>query len=151
MITSNRLENAIQKLYIAFHNNELHPECCKSCAVGNILDRTDSWQHLTDSHGSLKLNYLGNVHQMLNRRFNGFSPQELLTIEATFLDACGYKLPFRRKNKRPENPQDNDLLFKGLCEVVKYLCKLDNVPNVMDYKKLFEYEKEKSPQKNLTF
>lgn len=58
-----RLERAIQKLYVAFHNNELHPECCKSCAVGNILDRTDAWKHLSDDHGSLHLNYIGNVHQ----------------------------------------------------------------------------------------
>lgn len=138
MKTSQRLENAIKKLYLAYHNNELHPECCKSCAVGNILDRTDSWQHLSDAHGSLKLNYLGNVHQALDRRFNGYTPQELLHIEATFLNACGYELPFRRKNKRPKNPEDKDLLFTGLSEVITVLCQLDHVANVMDYTKLFE-------------
>jgi len=138
MNTSHRLERAIKKLYLAFHNNELHPECCKSCAVGNILDCTNAWQHLSDAHGSLKLNYLGNVHQMLNRRFNGYSPQELLHLEATFLEACGYELPFRRKNRRPENPEDKVILFQGLSAVIELLCKFDNVPNVMDYTKLFE-------------
>jgi hypothetical protein len=138
MKTPQRLDEAIKKLYLAYHNNELHPECCKSCAVGNILDRTDSWQHLSDDHGSLRLNYLGNVHQMLNRRFNGYTPQELLHVEAAFLSACGYQLPFKRYHKRPENPQDKELLFNGLCAVITLLCRLDNVTNVMDYTKLFE-------------
>jgi len=140
MKTPQRLENAITKLYIAFHNGELHPECCKSCAVGNILDRTDAWKHLSDSHGSLHLNYVGKVHQSFGRRFNGYSPLELLQIEATFLTACGYDIPFSRNNKKPDNPQERDLLFNGLCEVVKFLCELDDVPNVMDYTKLFEVE-----------
>ena len=137
---SSRLENAIQKLYIAFHDNQLHPECCKSCAVGNILDRTDAWKHLSDTHGSLQLNYVGKVHQSFGRRFNGYTPLELLQIEAIFLNACGYQLPFRYQHKKPNNPEDKELLFKGLCEVIQYLCELDNIPNVMDYTKLFEVE-----------
>ncbi|TXD84619.1 Na(+)-translocating NADH-quinone reductase subunit F [Subsaximicrobium wynnwilliamsii] len=140
---SNRLEKAIEKLYVAFHNNTLHPECCKSCAVGNILDNKDSWKHLSDDHGSLQLNYLGKVHQGLGRRFNGYTPQELLQVEASFLAACDYELPFRHNHKKPKNPTDKDLLFKGLCAVISFLCKLDHVPNVMDYTKLFEVENDK--------
>ena len=140
MKTSQRLEKAIEKLYIAFHNDKLHPECCKSCAVGNILDRTDAWKHLSDEHGSLHLNYVGKVHQSFGRRFNGYTPYELLQVEATFLNACGYELPLKRNNKKPSNPKDKDVLFNGLCEVVKFLCQLDQVPNVMDYTKLFEVE-----------
>ena len=145
-----RLENAIQKLYVAFHNNELHPECCKSCAVGNILDRTDAWKHLSDDHGSLHLNYVGKVHQAFGRRFNGYTPLELLHIEATFLKACDYELPFRHDHKRPENPKDKDLLFNGLSEVVRFLCQLDGVPNVMDYTRLFETENDR-PKYELTY
>lgn len=140
---SHRLEKAIEKLYVAFHNNTLHPECCKSCAVGNILDNKDSWKHLSDDHGSLHLNYLGKVHQGLGRRFNGYTPQELLQVEAAFLAACDYELPFRHNHKRPKNPTDKDLLFKGLCAVISFLCKLDHVPNIMDYTKLFEVENDK--------
>ena len=143
MKTSFRLEQAIQKLYIAFHNNTLNPECCKQCAVGNILNNTDSWKHLSDDHGSLQLNYLGQVHQSLGRKFNGFSPLELLNIEATFLKACGYKLPLHFKHAKPKNPTDKDVLFNGLSAVITYLCKLDGVPNVMDYTKLFETEYQK--------
>lgn len=145
-----RLENAVQKLYIAYHNNELHPECCKSCAVGNILDRTDAWKHLSDDHGSLHLNYVGKVHQAFGRRFNGYTPLELLHIEATFLKACDYELPFRHNHKRPENPKDKDLLFNGLSEVVRFLCQLDGVPNVMDYTRLFETENDR-PKYELTY
>ena len=143
MKTSIRLEHAIKKLYIAFHNNQLNPECCKQCAVGNILDNTDSWKHLSDDHGSLELNYVGRVHQALGRRFNGYTPSELLQIESTFLKACQYELPFHHKNKKPENATDKDLLFNGLTKVVELLCSLDNVSNVMDYSKLFEFENDK--------
>ncbi|RXJ46098.1 Na(+)-translocating NADH-quinone reductase subunit F [Gelidibacter gilvus] len=140
MKTSHRLDQAIQKLYAAFHNNELHPECCQQCAVGNILDHNDAWKHLSDSHGSLQLNYVGLVHQNLGRKFSGYSPLELLRIEASFLKGCGYALPLNRKGKKPKNPKDKNVLFNGLCETVAFLCALDGVDNVMDYSKLFEFD-----------
>ncbi len=143
MRNSNRIEAALKKLYVAFHEDQLHPECCKQCAVGNILDNNDSWKHLSDHHGAIELNYVGNVHESLGRKFNGYSPLELMKIEATFLNACGYKLPLHHKNKKPVNPTDKDVLFKGLCAVVKFLCELDNIPDAMDYTKLFKYEKQK--------
>ena len=67
MKTPKRLENALVKLYEAFHNNTLNPEDCTACAVGNILDNHDSWKHLSDEHGSLQLSYVGRVHQNLGR------------------------------------------------------------------------------------
>lgn len=144
MKTPIRLEQALKKLYVAFHNNALHPECCKQCAVGNILDNKDSWKHLSDHHGAIKLNYVGTVHQNLGRKFNGYTPLELLQIEATFLKACGYKLPLHYNNNKPQNPTNKDGLFNGLSEVVKLLCNMDNVSNIMDYTKLFELKNEKS-------
>ncbi|NNK26601.1 MAG: Na(+)-translocating NADH-quinone reductase subunit F, partial [Flavobacteriaceae bacterium] len=112
--------------------------CCKQCAVGNILDRTDSWKNFSDFHGSTKLNYVGLVNQKFGKRFNGYSPMELLKIEETFLKACGYQIPLYHKNKKPENPTDKDVLFKGLSAVIAYLCELDGVENVMGYSRLFE-------------
>lgn len=144
MTLSYRLESAIKKLYTAYYNNELFPECCKQCAVGNILDKTDSWKHLSDSHGTLQLNYIGRVHQNLGRTFNGYSPLELLQIEAVFLKACGFKLPLNHVNRKPKNPTDREVLFDGLLAVIGYLCKLDGIKNVMDYTKLFEHENNKS-------
>ena len=143
MKTTPRLESSLKKLYTAFHSDKLNPECCKQCAVGNILDQTDSWKHLSDSHGSLELNYIGKVHQTLGRKFNGYTPIELLKIEATFLRACGYQLPLHHKNIRPNNPTDKNVLFDGLCATISYLCELDNVSNVVDYTKLFEFKTEK--------
>lgn len=132
MKTTQRLERALEKLYTAFRHNTLHPECCKQCAVGNICDNTDSWRHLSDAHGSLQLNYTGRVHQQLGRRFHGYTPLELLHIEAAFLKGCGYALPLHHKNARPAHPTDTDTLFKGLCAAVGYLCALDGMPNGMD-------------------
>lgn len=143
MKTQHRLERAIEKLYVAFHENKLHPECCKQCAVGNILDNRDDWRHLTDHHGSLQLNYVGKVHEMLGRKFNGYSPLELLKIEAVFLKACGYKIPLNYRNIHPKNSQDKDILFIGLTEVITFLCELDHVQNIMDYTKLFEFKNDK--------
>ena len=140
MKTSQRLDTALRKLYKAFHEGILHPECCKQCAVGNILDNTDSWKHLTDLHGSMVLNYVGMVNQNFGRRFNGYTPLELLQIEVEFLKGCGYTLPLNRNGKKPENPTDKEVLFNGLSKVVEFLCQLDGVENIMDYSKLFEFK-----------
>ena len=141
MKTSYRLEQAISKLYKAFHNNTLNPECCFQCAVGNILDNKDAWKNLSDHHGSLQLNYVGLVNQNFGRKFNGYSPLELLNIEAKFLKGCGYSLPLNRLGTKPKNPKDKEVLFNGLCDTVAFLCALDGVDNVMDYSKLFDFDK----------
>jgi hypothetical protein len=148
MKTPQRLERALVKLYNAFHNNRLNPEDCTACAVGNILDNYDSWKHLSDEHGSLKLSYVGRVHQNLGRKFNGYSPEEILQIEKVFLEACGLKVPLCHYNQKPKNPRSKEVLFDGLSAVVELLCKLENTDNVMDYSRLFEYE-ENEPKYHL--
>jgi hypothetical protein len=141
MITSQRFEQAINKLYNAFHADELVPECCNRCAVGNICDNHDRWKHLTDEHGSVVLNYVGIVNEKFEKRINGYLPSELLRIEAVFLKGCGYSLPLNYKSKRPADPTSKEILFQGLCATVSFLCELDDIPDVMDCSKLFEYEK----------
>lgn len=84
MKTTVRLEQALVKLYNAYHNNLLKPENCTACAVGNILDNQDNWKHLTNGHGSLQLSYVGRVHENLGRKFNGYAPSEILQIEKVF-------------------------------------------------------------------
>jgi|SRR5690606_12640240 len=132
MKASNRLNQAVQKLYLAFTEDNLHPECCKQCAVGTILDNTDSWKHLSDDHGSLKLNYVGQVNEAFGKRFNGYKPSELLLIEQTFLKGCGFKVPLHFKNLKPQDAPDKILLFQGFCDVVALLCQLDNCPNILN-------------------
>lgn len=135
-----RLEHAIAKLYHAFHNNTLQPECACRCAVGNICDENDFWKHFSDHHGSLQLNYLGKVHQSLGRTFYGYTPLELITIEYEFLKGCGYPIPYHYSSKHLVNPQDKNTQFKGLCAAIAYVCKLDGVANVMDITKLFQFQ-----------
>lgn len=135
-----RTENALDKLYAAFHKGDLIPDCHSQCAVGNICDNTTAWQHLTEHHGSGKLSYVGIVHQRLGRKFFGFSPLELLQIEQEFLLGCGYSLPYLKRKK--DLTQDN--LFDGLSKVVAYLCQLENIHNVMDCSQLFDYERRES-------
>ena len=139
MNISYRLEQAITKLYKAFHSGSLNPENCYHCAVGNICDNRDTWKHLTDKHGSTQLSYLGRLNEVAGRRINGYSPSELLTIETVFLQGCGYSLPFKRSQKKVD-AKDKEAQYKGLCAVVEYLCDLDRVDNVMDISRLFEYE-----------
>lgn len=142
MKTTKRLDAALEKLYNAFHNNTLNPECCNNCAVGNICNNTDSWKNLSDDHGSLQLNYVGLVHENLGRRFHGYSPSELLKIEAEFLKGCGYTLPLNHRNSKPKNPTSKETLFNGLCAAVAFLCALDGIKNVMDFYPLFQKEAE---------
>ncbi len=145
-----RLDAALSKLYTAFHNETLNPECCNHCAVGNICNNTDSWKHLSDDHGSLQLNYVGLVHENLGRKFHGYSPSELLKIEAEFLKGCGYILPLNHKNPKPKYPTSKETLFNGLSAAISYLCALDNVTNIMDYSPLFPKEVTDSTSKILT-
>ena len=139
-MTSARFDSAINKLYAAFHNNHLNPDDFSQCAVGNILDHKDQWQHFTDKHGSLKLSYVGLVHQNLGRRFNGYTPLELLLIESAFLKGCGYTGLNSGSLVRPENMLDKDVLFNGLCAVVKALCELDGAKDVLDCTHLFDFK-----------
>ncbi len=127
-----RLENALDKLYTAFNEDTLNPECCKACAVGNICNNQDAWKNFTDTHGSLKLNYIGQVNEAFNKRMNGYLPSELLEIEAVFLKGCGYELPISRGHYKPNDPQSKEVMFNGMLAVITFLCDLDKFPNVME-------------------
>lgn len=81
---------------------------------------------------------MGRVHQNLGRKFNGYTPLELLKIEKVFLEACGFTTPLCHYNPKPINPTSKDVLFNGLSAVVDLLCQLDSIQNIMDYSKLFE-------------
>ncbi|WP_310993317.1 Na(+)-translocating NADH-quinone reductase subunit F [Aequorivita marina] len=140
MKTTKRLDEALNKLYTAFHNGTLNAECSNNCAVGNICNNTDTWKHLSDGHGSLQLNYVGLVHQNLGRTFHGYTPLELLKIETAFLKGCGYMLPLNHKNPKPKNPTSKETLFNGLCSTVEVLCFLDGIDNVMDFYPLMQGE-----------
>lgn len=148
METTKRFDAAINKLYTAFHNDTLNPLCCNQCAVGNILDNKDFWKHLSNYNGSIELNYVGLVNQRLGKRFNGYTPIELLQIEKEFLKSCGYKLPLH-SNNQSKKVISKDVLFKGLSAVVEQLCQFDSLPNVMDCSELFQYNSTLSNEESL--
>ena len=127
MKTPQRFETAIHKLYTAFHNNSLHPECCKQCAVGTLLDGKEFWKHLSDDHGSYQLNYVGRVHEAMGRTFNGYSPSQLLQIERAFLRGCGYQLPLHHSHFTPTQPKDTDVLFEGLQAAIQVLYAMEGL------------------------
>ncbi|MEM7185294.1 MAG: Na(+)-translocating NADH-quinone reductase subunit F [Bacteroidota bacterium] len=135
-----RLDQAIQKLYDAFHNDQLVPECPNRCAVGNVCGRTDFWKHFTDDHGSAQLNYVGKVNELFGKRYFGYRPSELLLLEREFLRGCGMRLPIDPKGTVPGGQVTKEALFDGLCAAVSYLCDLDGLPNAMDYGSLFDFE-----------
>lgn len=87
----------------------------------------------------------------MGRKFQGYSPLELLNVEAEFLKGCGYTLPLNYRNAKPKNPTSKETLFNGLTAAIAYLCVLDGVPNVMDYTRLFSKVEEKEFQQEAVF
>lgn len=145
------MEQAIQKLYVAFHSGHLNPDCSTQCAVGNICDNNNYWEHFTEQHGSVKLNYVGRVNEVFGKKFNGYSPLELLKIEFQFLLGCGYSLPIDRRGKNEDVVITKEILFQGLTKVVSFLCMLDGVSDVMDCSQLFNFGLEEDKENMNSF
>lgn len=130
-----RLENAITKLYTAFHEGVLDALDCKMCAVGNICGG-ENWDTIPLFARNTIFNISGREwftkeeidEGMKEIKRSGYSVEEMVKVELIFLNAC----------ERLRGTKEQQ--FKGLCAVVEYLCELDNIPNVMDYTKLFETE-----------
>lgn len=128
-----RFTRAIEKLYTAFHEGTLTPEICSACAVGNIVGH-GNW-YFSSPH---KILIDGDMTYEKGIGINDsmYSVDELALVEREFIfgfkDGC--------KNYHVINSKENQ--FKGLCNVVEYLCELDNIPNIMDFTKLFETENE---------
>lgn len=129
MITTVRFDNAVSKLYKAFHDGSLDAMDCKMCAVGNMCDNKGEWDYLGVFYSRDKRESMFQEANILISK-TGYSVEELIKIESLFIDACDL------------DKGTKDQQFKGLCAVVEYLCELDNIPNVMDYTKLFETENE---------
>lgn len=142
MKTTLRFENAVSKLYRAFHADELSAWDCTACAVGNICNNSGSWSHIRMLNDDLlisyplKKNWAPDTESVVES--TGYSAQELIKIELVFLKAIGAQ----------SDGIDKDDQFKGLCAVVKYLCNLDGIPNIMDFTSLFETEND-TPKRQL--
>lgn len=143
MKTTERFDNAVKKLYNAFHENRLEGNNCQACAVGNLCDNDGSWYPFVSSarpstEGSYfddtQLPLISNVPENDVMIKTGYSGNQLAKIESLFV-------------KHSYSDKDKESQFLGLCAVVEYLCELDNIPNVMDYTKLFEKENNKPKYK----
>lgn len=133
-----RLENAITKLYTAFHEGTLNACDSCACAVGNMCDNNGDWRLHARFDTHQKNEVISNNYKLPKCIINtGYTANELVNVERLFLESC----KFGKGTKQQQ--------FKGLCAVAEYLCELDNIPNVMDYTKLFETENEK-PKYQLT-
>jgi hypothetical protein len=89
---------------------------------------------------------VGKVNEVFGKKFNGYSPLELLKIEVEFLKGCGYSLPIDRRGKNAELSITKEILFQGLSRVVSFLCVLDGIPDVMDCSRLFDYGLEENTE-----
>lgn len=131
MKTTKRFDNAVTKLYTAFHNGTLNALKCEACAVGNLCDNDGGWFNIGEEFNHRKIPFRYTLK-------TGYSVEELNTIESLFM--FGTKNIHTDVSKFYSSDNKKETQFKGLCAVVEYLCELDNIPNVMDYTKLFETE-----------
>lgn len=130
-----RLENAITKLYTAFHSGKLTSEDCEMCAVGNMCNNDATWWNKIQS---ARPNTGGSYNSKLNLPLD-FEPQETESMKQT--GYSGTELARIESLFMLETiVETKETQFKGLCAVVEYLCELDKIQNVMDYTKLFETE-----------
>ncbi len=141
MITTKRFDEAVSKLYDAFHDGTLNAFDCTACAVGNIVGNSNwvgvTYKFINQINGCIP-NDITDI-DILNVENTGYSAIELRSVERIFMFGnCNGKTYFFRKAE----DSNKEIQFKGLCAVVEYLCELDNIPNVMDYAKLFETENE---------
>jgi len=141
MKTTKRFDKAVIKLYNAFHKGRLNSNHCGACAVGNIVGH-GFWS------GGAPSDYIIGVRMVreitINDNVSGYNKKELAGIEYRFIMAVHSSGPTYNGKKGRYNEKKKDH-FRGLCAVVEYLCELDNIPNVMDFTKLFEYNKENQP------
>lgn len=132
--TSNRFNNAVTKLYNAFHNGELISMDCAKCAVGSIVGGS-GWSTLTWRFIDFPQHDLEDIPNILK---TGYSAKELREVERIFMFGYSTQKTYGSGVYRTKETKEDQ--FIGLCHVVEYLCELEGIPNVMDYTKLFETE-----------
>ena len=125
-----RYDTAVEKLYNAFNSGELNAMDCKRCAVGNLCDNNDEWVDVIPCGNSLKHieeNYRKRPMEGLSKypeyekglkviEKTGYSPYELMMVEALFLDKTGHK-----------SGETKEEQFNGLIAVIEYLASLDDI------------------------
>ena len=137
---TNRFNYAMDRLVRAFFDENLIPQDCRKCAVGNIV-RSSMWGHIFSTDGGVQFFYEKGVDtpsHVYTRAENlikstGYSVEEMARIELAFEKNTNYHMLHLRENQitRDEFIQDQ---FNGLCAVVDVLCELDKIENSQWYK-----------------
>ncbi len=146
-----RFENAVTKLYEAYHNGNLQKANCSCCAVGNLLNGYIGWYEIF-CDGRIRIKKESLYKEEIEKiEITGYSWREMAMVEKLFELNTIYDhfkhgvgrvyLSDEYVNITPEQYKQDQ--FKGLEAVVIYLCKLDNLPNIMDYTSLFSTETKK--------
>lgn len=139
MKTTERFDKAVTKLYNAFHNNSLNAMDCAMCAVGNMCDNNPDWAFTYKTNTGYSAKEIKNIEQLFMHGYN-INTEKHIQLEKSFsFSGTG----FGWDAKDVKCTTNKHLVFIALCAVVEYLCELDNIPNVMDYTKLFETENDK--------
>lgn len=133
MKTTKRFDNAVRKLYTAFHENNLSAGLCNKCAVGNMVNGKTDWMGYVDGFKNTMHNQQKAYEQV---KSTGYTINEIVDVERIF-ESTYDKFYYQGIETKTESQ------YKALCAVVEYLCELDNIPNVLDYTKLFETEEGK--------
>ena len=174
MKTPIRFENAVRKLYDAYHEGKLHKGNCTACAVGNICNNQGDWKTVfvtgTDS-GHQTINPQGYVPNYLTDSGLLFEPQrvidetgytweELARVESAFetntylaknFNGGGYrnyrsdKFIDKLDSLKPEFQEKlKDDQYDGLCAVIEVLCDIEGIENIMDFKNIFNRNEDHS-------
>lgn len=126
METTKRFDEAAEKLYKAFNNDDLIYGDCSKCAVGNIVGG-HQWAFVISCGNAPEDNLNDIIIQeslcLDKKRFNeglevikktGYTPEDLFQVEIIFSD-----FDLLQNNKQEQ--------FKGLMAVLEYLASLDNI------------------------
>lgn len=139
-----RFTGAMIKLYNAFHNNKLDAYDCEMCAVGSLVGHY-MWYglsiNLDDPSQEDYMVIQTDEFIMGGKNESEYSLLELKNIEILFIKEF-------QKNKIKDG-RHKESQFNGLCAVIEYLCELDNIPSVLDYTSLFEFNENNEPKNEL--
>lgn len=129
MKTTKRFDEAVIKLANAFHNKELVPGWCASCAIGTLIGRTGKW-YLYIFHNGL-LNEKGLLEAREELESIDYNMNEVIRIESIFEYSYNHSREVLKNKKR-------ESIFYVLCEVVKLLAEFDGITGVMDIESLLK-------------
>lgn len=129
MKTTKRFEQAVKSLYNAFNDNKLNAFDYDSCAV-RVISSSEDWAGMAALYRKNKfISFEPALGIQCYPEEGNYTQEEYYQIEKAFLKAWEGSTKKEKKSRERQ--------FKGLENVIKYLARLDNIKNPMDYTNLF--------------